>query len=69
MLSNADKSFDFKSLFDILLVDLESKVCNCWSSSTLFIILTFNLSNVKLSNSLRKLLTNIGLVVVLYDLR
>jgi hypothetical protein len=32
-------------------------------------ILTFNLSNVKSSNSLRKLLTNMGLVVVLYDLR
>jgi hypothetical protein len=32
-------------------------------------ILTFNLSNVKSLNSLRRLLTNTGLVVVLYDLR
>jgi len=32
-------------------------------------ILTFNLSNVKSSNSLRKLLINTGLVVVLYNLR
>jgi len=32
-------------------------------------ILTFNLSNEKLSNSVRKLLTNIGFIVVSYDLR
>jgi hypothetical protein len=32
-------------------------------------ILTFDLSNVKSSNSLRKLLTNIGFIVVSYDLR